>query len=190
MKPENLLLDKDENNPKIKIIDFGTATYYEPGKWLTQKFGTPYYIAPEVLKKKYNEKCDIWSTGVILYILLCGYPPFNGQNDKQIIENVLRGKFTLEEPEWDEISPEAKDFVTKMLTFDPSDRISAEDALQHPWIKNFATKEKIDQQIATRSLANLKNFKGHQKLKSAALAFIASQLTSKEETEELEKIFK
>lgn len=82
MKPENLLLDKDEKNPKIKIIDFGTATTFERGKWLTQKFGTPYYIAPEVLKKKYNEKCDIWSCGVILYILLCGYPPFNGKDDK------------------------------------------------------------------------------------------------------------
>lgn len=159
MKPENLLLDKDESNPKIKIIDFGTATHFEPGKWLTQKFGTPYYIAPEVLKKKYNEKCDIWSTGVILYILLCGYPPFNGQNDKQIIENVLRGKFTLEEPEWDEISPEAKDFVSRLLKYDPNERISAEDALQHPWIKNFATKERVEASIAAKSLANLKNFR-------------------------------
>jgi len=96
---------------------------------------------------------------VILYILLCGYPPFNGQNDKQIIENVLRGKFTLEEPEWDEISHEAKDFVSKLLTYDPNDRISAEAALQHTWIKNTATNTKVDQQIAVRSLANLKNFK-------------------------------
>jgi len=103
---------------------------------------------------------------------------------------VLRGKFTLEEPEWDEISHDAKDFVSKLLTFDPNDRISAEDALQHPWIKNTATKIKVDQQIAVKSLANLKNFKSQQSLKQAALAFIASQLTSKEETEDLEKIFK
>ena len=96
LKPENLLLEKDENNPKIKIIDFGTACEFEPGTFLNQKYGTPYYIAPEVLKKKYNEKCDIWSAGVILYILLCGYPPFNGQNDKQIIEAVIKGKFTLD----------------------------------------------------------------------------------------------
>jgi calcium-dependent protein kinase len=78
LKPENLLLDMDESKPKIKIIDFGTSQTFSPGEELTQKFGTPYYIAPEVLKKKYNEKCDIWSIGVILYILLCGYPPFNG----------------------------------------------------------------------------------------------------------------
>lgn len=103
---------------------------------------------------------------------------------------MLRGKFTLEEPEWDEISHDAKDFVSKLLTFDPNDRISAEDALQHPWIKNTATKIKVDQQIAVKSLANLKNFKSQQSLKQAALAFIASQLTSKEETEDLEKIFK
>lgn len=82
LKPENLLLDKDENNPKIKIIDFGTSQVFDADQPMTQKFGTPYYIAPEVLKKKYNEKCDIWSLGVILYILLCGYPPFNGANDK------------------------------------------------------------------------------------------------------------
>lgn len=165
MKPENLLLDKDESNPKIKIIDFGTATKFKPGEWLSQKFGTPYYIAPEVLKKKYNEKCDIWSCGVILYILLCGYPPFNGQNDKQIIENVLKGKFTLDEPEWDSISPEAKDFVSKLLIYDPSARISAEGALQHPWIKNFATNVRVERAVASNSLANLKNFRGQQKFK-------------------------
>lgn len=82
LKPENLLLDKDESNPKIKIIDFGTSSVFDPEQTMSQKFGTPYYIAPEVLKKKYTAKCDIWSIGVILYILLCGYPPFNGANDK------------------------------------------------------------------------------------------------------------
>ena len=82
LKPENLLLDKDTENPKIKIIDFGTSQVFSGDKKMSQKFGTPYYIAPEVLKKSYNEKCDLWSCGVILYILLCGYPPFNGANDK------------------------------------------------------------------------------------------------------------
>ena len=82
LKPENLLLDKDQENPKITIIDFGTSSTFDPDKKMSQKFGTPYYIAPEVLKKSYNEKCDLWSCGVILYILLCGYPPFNGANDK------------------------------------------------------------------------------------------------------------
>jgi calcium-dependent protein kinase len=106
---------------------------------MNKKFGTPYYIAPEVLNKSYNEKCDVWSCGVILYILLCGYPPFNGANDKQIIDAVLKGKFTLDEPEWDEVSEEAKDLVRKLLTLDPEKRIPASEAHQHPWFKKYAT---------------------------------------------------
>jgi calcium-dependent protein kinase len=104
------------------------------------------------LKKKYNEKCDIWSLGVILYILLCGYPPFNGANDKQIIESVLKGKFTLDEPEWDEISADAKDLVKNMLKYDPDKRISASDALQHKWIKTHNSNEKVEKSQATKTL--------------------------------------
>lgn len=145
LKPENILLDKDQENPKITLIDFGTSATFDPSKKMSQKFGTPYYIAPEVLKKNYDEKCDLWSCGVILYIVLCGYPPFNGQSDKQIIECVIKGKFTLDgkyqlfilylEPEWDDVSEDAKDLVRRLLTYDPVKRISASDALQHRWIK-------------------------------------------------------
>jgi calcium-dependent protein kinase len=92
-----LLIDSaDSENPKIKIIDFGTSQSFDPSKKMDQKFGTPYYIAPEVLNKSYNEKCDVWSCGVILYILLCGYPPFNGNNDKEIIQAVKKGVYTLD----------------------------------------------------------------------------------------------
>lgn len=126
---------------------------------MSQKFGTPYYIAPEVLKKNYTSKCDIWSIGVILYILLCGYPPFNGANDKQIIEAVMKGKYTLEEPEWDDISADAKDLVKRMLEYDPAKRISANDALQHKWIKENAKDEKVERTLATKTLSNLRNFR-------------------------------
>ena len=78
LKPENLLLETNDDNSNIKVIDFGTSMVFDPMKKMNQKFGTPYYIAPEVLKKKYDYKCDIWSSGVILYILLSGQPPFNG----------------------------------------------------------------------------------------------------------------
>ena len=81
LKPENILMNRDENDPKITIIDFGTSGIFDNNKKMDQKFGTPYYIAPEVLKNNYDEKCDLWSIGVIMYILLCGYPPFNGAND-------------------------------------------------------------------------------------------------------------
>ena len=81
LKPENLLLNRDAEDPKITIIDFGTSGIFDPSQKMQQKYGTPYYIAPEVLNNSYDEKCDLWSIGVILYILLCGYPPFNGAND-------------------------------------------------------------------------------------------------------------
>ena len=164
-------MDKDQANPKITIIDFGTSAMFEPTKKMSQKFGTPYYIAPEVLKKNYDEKCDLWSIGVILYILLCGYPPFNGSNDKQIIEAVIKGKFTLDgtclaylnmsniEPEWDDVSDDAKDLVKKLLTYDPVKRISAGDALQHKWIKTQAAQDSVERTLATKTLSNLKNFR-------------------------------
>lgn len=131
-----MLLDRDNSNPKVTIIDFGTSGVIDPQKKMSQKFGTPYYIAPEVLKKNYDQKCDLWSCGVILYILLCGYPPFNGNSDKEIIQAVLAGKFTVEDDqEWADVSQDAKDLVKKLLTYDSDNRISALDALNHPWIK-------------------------------------------------------
>ena len=102
---------------------------------MKQKFGTPYYIAPEVLNNNYDEKCDLWSIGVILYILLCGYPPFNGSNDEQIIKKVKEGKYRTDEEEWHSISPDAIDIINKLLQYEPNNRISAAEALQHKWIK-------------------------------------------------------
>jgi len=85
LKPENMLLETNREDSIIKVIDFGTSRIFYQNKNMSQKFGTPYYIAPEVLRKNYTEKCDIWSCGVILYILLCGYPPFNGNNKNEIM---------------------------------------------------------------------------------------------------------
>lgn len=144
-------------DPKITIIDFGTSGIFEPNQKMKQKYGTPYYIAPEVLNNNYDEKCDLWSIGVILYILLCGYPPFNGATDEQIIKNVKRGVFHTDEEEWSSISPEAIDLVTQMLKYNSGERISAADALQHPWIKKYSGTI-IDKQITKNTLNNLRNF--------------------------------
>lgn len=94
----------------------------------------PYYIAPEVLARNYDEKCDVWSCGVILYILLCGYPPFNGATDLEIMNAVRVGKFSFDDSDWDPISQEAKDFISILLTYNPSKRPSAQECLNHSWI--------------------------------------------------------
>lgn len=122
-------MNRDVSDPKITIIDFGTSGLFVAGEKMKQKFGTPYYIAPEVLNNNYDEKCDLWSIGVILYILLCGYPPFNGSNDEQIIKRVKEGKYRTDEEEWKNISVDAVDLINKLLEYTPQNRISASEAL-------------------------------------------------------------
>ena len=94
------MLEQNKDFDQIKIIDFGTSLIADKDKFLDEKLGTPYYIAPEVLKKKYNSKCDVWSCGVILYIILSGMPPFNGQTDREIMNKVQAGKFSFSDPCW------------------------------------------------------------------------------------------
>lgn len=115
LKPENIVFETIGEDLNLKIIDFGTSRKICNDEKLTVKMGTPYYIAPEVLNKNYDQKCDIWSIGVIFYILLCGYPPFNGENDEEILEKIKKGNFRFPEEEWGSISDEAKDLIKLML---------------------------------------------------------------------------
>jgi len=117
LKPENILLEANKEFDQIKIIDFGTSLVYDPNKKLDEKLGTPYYIAPEVLNKNYGAKCDIWSLGVISYILLCGAPPFSGATDNDIMKAVRAGKVSFAGDHWKGISDSAKDFISQLLTY-------------------------------------------------------------------------
>jgi len=160
LKPENMLLEQDKDLEKIKIVDFGTSLVYDQGKKLEEKLGTAYYIAPEVIKKSYNEKCDLWSCGVIMYILISGEPPFNdarADNDA-IMKKVEAGKYDIEHGIWKSVSKEAKDLIKKLLTYDPAERISADGALKHPWIAD-RTSIAVDQQVAESALNNFMNFR-------------------------------
>lgn len=188
LKPENILLEGNELD-NIKLIDFGTSTIINPKRKFKKRLGTAYYMAPEVLKKSYDEKCDIWSIGVIMHILLTGEPPFNGQNDDEIIEKVKDGSIDLNKSLFNEISEEAKNLLEKLLEKDPQKRLSALDALDHSWIKNQAPHATINEKVAKQVFDNLRSFQADQKLQEAAVAFIVNQLITKEETEELKKMF-
>lgn len=125
---------------------------------MSQIFGTAYYIAPEVLKGEYNEKCDLWSIGVILYILLSGKPPFDGNDDKEIVTNVRMGVYSITGSDWKNISADAKDLIKKMLTYDAQNRINAEEALNHSWIKKKVL-EPVDPKATMSALSNLRHFR-------------------------------
>ena len=137
LKPENLLyFDKSENSP-IKVIDFGMSKRFDHNKLLTEKVGTAYYISPEVIKGKYDEKCDIWSAGVILYILICGYPCFNGEDDREILIAIQKGKIRFPSPEWDDVSDDVKNLILRMCC-PPEKRLNAEEVLNESWVKDNA----------------------------------------------------
>ena len=153
LKPENILLEDKESDLIIKIIDWGCAKNFKKNEKLTNKNGTPYYIAPEVLEGNYDEKCDVWSCGVILYIMLCGYPPFDAETEDEILLKVKEGKFEFPKEEWKNISKEAIDLINKMLTFEPNKRLSALECLSHNWFK----KNKDNKNISNKKIA--KNFK-------------------------------
>ena len=140
------------------MIDFGTSQKFDPKKKMTQTYGTAYYIAPEVLKSEYDEKCDVWSVGVILYILLAGKPPFDGNEDKEIIDNVKRGRYDIGGSEWEDISKEGIEFIKKMLCYDPKNRIGAADAINHIWIKKKVN-EPVDERATLNALNNLRTFR-------------------------------
>ena len=180
LKPENLLfLNKTPDSP-LKLIDFGLAMKFEPGQMYDMRAGTPYYVAPQILEGRYDQKCDIWSIGVITYVLLCGYPPFFGDSDQEILARVRTGKFTYPEAEWRSISKEAKELISKLLEFDATKRISAEKALSEPWIKNTAPNAKIDINLEKNLVASLRTFRAASKLKKVALSVIAQQLNESE----------
>lgn len=141
LKPENFLfLTKHEDSP-LKLIDFGLSKNFETAESMHTKAGTPYYISPEVLKGEYNESCDIWSAGVILYILLSGVPPFYGNTDPEILDSVKKGKYSFDIDEFKCVSQQAKDLITLMIA-PINKRVKAPDVIQHPWMKSDLGKQK------------------------------------------------
>ncbi|XP_062224253.1 calcium-dependent protein kinase 2-like isoform X1 [Phragmites australis] len=187
LKPENfLLLSKDEHAP-LKATDFGLSVFFKQGEVFKDIVGSAYYIAPEVLKRNYGPEADIWSVGVILYILLCGVPPFWAESEHGIFNSILRGQVDFSSDPWPRISVGAKDLVRKMLTSDPKKRISAYDVLNHPWIKEDG--EAPDTPLDNAVMNRLKQFRAMNQFKKAALRVIAGCL-SEEEIRGLKEMFK
>ncbi|CAD8179980.1 unnamed protein product [Paramecium octaurelia] len=183
LKPENILLSGQ--GEEIKVIDFGTSRHFTQNFDMKKRLGTPYYIAPEVLNQKYNEKVDIWSCGVILYIFLCGYPPFAGKTDKETLAKVQAGKLIFDRNDWSTVSSDAQDLICKMLNLDISKRYSALQALKHCWIQKNAKQEIISLQL----LSNIEKFQVQSNFKKAVMTYMVSQTLHSQEISELKATF-
>lgn len=135
LKPENLLMASKNDNAGVKLTDFGLSTILTNTDMLKTSCGTLTYCAPEILSNKpYGKEVDLWSLGIITYILLGGYPPFNANNESELIKEVIKGAFEFHSPDWDEVPPVAKDFINRLLKVNPKERMSVEMALTHPWL--------------------------------------------------------
>lgn len=187
LKPENfLLLSTDEDSP-LKATDFGLSMFFKPGDVFKDLVGSAYYVAPEVLRRHYGAEADIWSAGVILYILLSGVPPFWGETEQSIFDAVLRANLDFVSDPWPSISSSAKDLVKKMLKADPKERLTAVEVLNHPWMREDG--DASDKPIDIAVLTRMKQFRAMNKLKKVALKVIAENL-SEEEIIGLKEMFK
>ena len=197
IKPENILVVKhkdlltDNDNVEIKVIDFGTSNYIKE-KFLTLKVGTSYYMAPEVYQLEYNEKCDIWSCGILLFVLLVGYPPFMGKSNSEVKTAVLFNQLEWKETDWEFKSTESQDLVSLLLKKDYNTRISAETALKHKWFAktNSPNSDFSNKVVYKNALENIKKFNKKNIFYNTILGLILYFEYYSKEIDDLKLIFK
>lgn len=164
IKPENIMLSA---SGELKLIDFGLSKRQQGDKKLKTIAGTPYYMAPEVLDGRYDSKCDTWSLGVLLYVFMSGYLPFQGDNRNDVFSKIQQARFHFNHVEFKEVSEEVIDLIKNLLVVDPKQRLSAGDALNHKWFKKHV--EANEKAINPEVIQRLQSFKGVSKLKKAAM---------------------
>ncbi|KAK8607461.1 hypothetical protein V6N13_053196 [Hibiscus sabdariffa] len=178
MKPENFLFKSSREDSPLKATDFGLSDFIRPGKRFRDIVGSAYYVAPEVLKRRSGPESDVWSIGVITYILLCGKRPFWDKTEDGIFKEVLKNKPDFRRKPWPTISNGAKDFLKKILVKDPRARLTAAQALSHPWVREGGNASDIPVDISV--LSNLRQFVKYSRLKQFALRALASTLNEEE----------
>uniref|UniRef100_A0A7S3XZF5 Protein kinase domain-containing protein n=2 Tax=Heterosigma akashiwo TaxID=2829 RepID=A0A7S3XZF5_HETAK len=172
LKPENLLLTSREDDANIKIADFGFARHISEVREMEEACGTPGYVAPEILRGlKYSGKADLWSAGVITYILLGGYPPFYDEDQDQLFRKIRRGQYQFHAPYWDHVSEEARDLISQMLVVNHKQRQSAAELLRHPWI--VAADADLAGKDLAPTLTEFRKFNARRKLRAAMETVIA-----------------
>ena len=200
LKPENILISKKEKDLKdgeeyfwIQIIDFGTAKIFEKNKKESSIVGSPYYIAPEVLKKDYNEKCDTWSIGVILYMFLTSMPPFNGSNNEEIVNSIMTKDYDENNQKLLTHSKEVRDLIKHLLDKDKDKRLSAKEALNHEWFKKYNGRKifgNFKAEDIQPYIDNLLNYTFNSKIQQLVIAFLVHNLPQTESSHNILKMFR
>lgn len=168
IKPENILVDNRSKSWPVKLTDFGLSAKIQPDKLLRGALGTPLFVAPEILiGNGYDCSCDTWSLGVVLYIVLCGFPPFPYDSPASLVSSIIACDYSFAAPEWHRVSSDAKDFLSRMLEADPSKRMSPIDALNHPWIT-------VAQSTSELPNSNLRKFNARRKLKAIVFGVLTT----------------
>ena len=200
IKPENILISKKEKDLNsdeiyfwIKIIDFGTAKIFEKGEKEKKVVGSAYYIAPEVLKQNYNEKCDTWSVGVILYMFLTGRAPFDGKTQDEIINSIRKKNYDENNPKLLQRSPEVRDLISNLLNKKLESRFSAKEALNHEWFKKFNGRKlfgNFSQEEIEPFINNLFNYSFNSKIQQFVIAFLVHNLPTTEKFTNILKLYR
>ena len=200
LKLENILIHEIEKSKttgedlfNIKIIDFGTARIFDKNRKPQSIVGSSYYIAPEVLRQKYNKECDLWSVGVILYMFIVGHAPFDGCDDEEITNNIHRGVYRKNDRRWIKASKEVKDLIQKLLTYRPSQRLTAMQALNHPWFKMTDSNilyDNVPKSDVIKCIKNLLTYNINYKLEEFFLAYIIHNIPREKEAKSAIKLFK
>ncbi|XP_010523218.1 PREDICTED: CDPK-related kinase 8 isoform X2 [Tarenaya hassleriana] len=177
LKPENFLYSSKEENSQLKAIDFGLSDFVRPDERLNDIVGSAYYVAPEVLHRSYTTEADVWSIGVMAYILLCGSRPFWARTESGIFRAVLKADPSFDESHWPSLSPEAKDFVKRLLYKDPRKRMTASQALMHPWIRDY---KEIKIPLDILIFRQLKSYLRSSTLRKTALRALSQTLSEDE----------
>jgi len=194
LKPDNFLFDGPNDDAKVKIIDFGMARALRRREYLKHLRGTPYYIAPEVLEGQYSEHCDMWSFGVVMFVMLFGFPPFHGNSDQEIFDSIRKGFQPEVKAGWGPwfpsaltVSTSAQDLIGRLLTKDPISRLSAEEVLDHPWIQG---KDVPSHSLPLTVVSNLNNFIKKTRFTNEVLSYLTQNTMSTEEYLALARTFR
>lgn len=186
LKSENIIY----NGRTVKLIDFGLSQHLARNKKMSKLQGTKYYLAPEVITKNYNHKCDIWSAGVLMFMLLTGKTPFRGESEVELFDNILKNRYSNKLEDFPRVSKQAKELINQMLTPSMKGRPSARDLMKHSWLAEASTEEARDDGKTRSLISNIKNFKFHNKLQRGIFYYFINNMITNEEHERLSKAFK